>query len=234
MAPPPPNLYGDMNQQAYGLMKGQTDPYAYATWNSTPHGDYGSAAASIPHYAVGTYNVPQTGPAVLHQGEAVIPKPQAQQVRNQPGVPQQGPVLPHSFGPRPGTGGGGMPGGYGAGGHQPGGMRGGMGRPPGAGMGNPTAMSTQFSAANPPTLTPQQMAAKLAISNQIGASTMQSATNPNYAGAWEGANPNSPLGQQVNSALSAINQQRQAAANGGDWSAATWADLPPSLRPPGM
>ena len=39
-------------------------------------------AANIPSYAVGTWNVPQTGPAILHQGEMVLPVPMAQAWRN--------------------------------------------------------------------------------------------------------------------------------------------------------
>ena len=34
-------------------------------------------AANIPSYAVGTWNVPQTGPAILHAGEMVLPVPMA-------------------------------------------------------------------------------------------------------------------------------------------------------------
>ncbi len=38
-------------------------------------------AAGIPSYAVGTYRVPQTGPAILHEGEMVLPRPMAQAMR---------------------------------------------------------------------------------------------------------------------------------------------------------
>ncbi|MCX7563782.1 tape measure protein [Xanthomonadaceae bacterium XH05] len=40
-----------------------------------------NAAAGIPSYAVGTYNVPQTGPAILHAGEMVLPRPMADAMR---------------------------------------------------------------------------------------------------------------------------------------------------------
>lgn len=39
-------------------------------------------AAGVPSYAVGTYNVPQTGPAILHAGEMVLPVPMAQAWRD--------------------------------------------------------------------------------------------------------------------------------------------------------
>lgn len=45
-------------------------------------------AAGIPSYAVGTYNVPQTGPAILHAGEMVLPVPLARVLRD--GMPAQG------------------------------------------------------------------------------------------------------------------------------------------------
>ncbi|MFA5589791.1 MAG: tape measure protein [Lysobacteraceae bacterium] len=38
-------------------------------------------AAGIPSYAVGTYNVPATGPAILHAGEMVLPRPMADAMR---------------------------------------------------------------------------------------------------------------------------------------------------------
>lgn len=41
-------------------------------WNT--HGNVGGRGGGMPSYAVGTPYVPQTGPAMLHQGEAVVPR----------------------------------------------------------------------------------------------------------------------------------------------------------------
>lgn len=40
-----------------------------------------NGASGIPSYAVGTYNVPATGPAILHAGEMVLPRPMADAMR---------------------------------------------------------------------------------------------------------------------------------------------------------
>jgi hypothetical protein len=91
-----------------------------------------------------------------------------------------------------------------------------------------------FSAANPPTMTAEQSAAAQQRANTISQTAMQQIQNPvAQPGQWEGGVPGSALNTQVMQALSALNAQRQAAANGGDWNAATWADLPENLRPPG-
>lgn len=41
-----------------------------------------NSAAGVPSYAVGTWNVPATGPAILHAGEMVLPVPMANAWRN--------------------------------------------------------------------------------------------------------------------------------------------------------
>jgi hypothetical protein len=51
-----------------------------------------------PSYDVGTFQVPETGPAILHEGEAVLPANVASDFRAQPGVPDTGPVNPEAGG----------------------------------------------------------------------------------------------------------------------------------------
>lgn len=69
---------------------GGSNPYA-DFWNTHGSGQ-GSRNPRMPSYAVGTPYVPQTGPAMLHQGEAVIPRqmnPNSPQQAGSPYLPQR-------------------------------------------------------------------------------------------------------------------------------------------------
>jgi len=169
-------------------------------------------------------------------------------VRQQPGVPNSGAVLPQSIaGPRHPRGSGqntsSAPAGgaTGAGGYNVNGQQRGPHR--GGGHGQTTVRNTAtnpfsyagFSAANPPAMTAAQLAAKQAVATSLSQNAMQQIQNPTVRpGTWEGAIPGSPLRQQIDAAMAQINAQRQAQAAGGSWTAASWLDLPPNLRPPGL
>lgn len=67
---------------------GGSNPYV-DFWST--HGNTGGRNPRMPSYAVGTPYVPQTGPAMLHQGEAVVPShmnPNSPQQAGQPYAPR--------------------------------------------------------------------------------------------------------------------------------------------------